>query len=134
MSYVHPSEHGDDQLVHAVVGVLRNGTIAINMTWYYIIGQDHWDFLAAMLSAGGFPNPKAVNFARNKPDEFGKPNMKVDWNQLRISRDQIEMVGLVPQQVRDQIIAWMQGPLPWARFGLRFDFGEQTSRHETPII
>lgn len=102
--------------VDAMVGATEGG-IGINLTWYFIVGRGNWDFLEAMLQAAGFKNPRAVRFERNKQVNG---DWKVDWNQLRISRQQCEMAGILPQRACVGIVDWMVGKDPAKRFGIEF--------------
>jgi hypothetical protein len=114
-----------DRRVYALVGV-SEGRLCVNITWYYLEGDDHWDFLEQMFMAAGFSAPRAITFEKNK---IGRDSVTkvVDWNALRVSREQCDMAGVAPGAAANRIRHWMQGPIPWRKFKIRIEVGQHTN-------
>ncbi len=109
--------------VYAFVGV-SDGRLCINISWYHLMGDDHWEFLEDMFTAAGFTAPRALVFDKNKLRQDGTQG--VDWNQLRVSREQCEMARRTPEHAARLIRAWLGGKVPKDKFGIKIDVGEHT--------
>ena len=100
-----------------VVGVVDGG-IAINLSWYRLEGDAHWEFRDIVLRTAGFSTPRLVNLAKNK--RTGDEGWKVDWNAWRIGKDECELHGVNPRHAVERLRAWFAGPEPEAVFSISF--------------
>lgn len=114
-------ERDEQRIVHAFVGV-SHGVLCINMSWYRIQDNDHWDFLDVMFTAAGFAAPRALTFDRNKRGPEGQ--WAVDWNALRVSADQLDMAKIDAEDAAEKVRTWMRSKIPEQMFGFRFVVGQ----------
>lgn len=112
-----------DRRVYAFVGV-SEGRLCINISWYYLEGDAHWNFLDDMFTAGGFTAPRAIVFEKNKQRDDG--SWGVNWNELRVSREQCEMARRTPERAAREIREWLDGDVPKDRYSLNIEVGEHT--------
>ena len=113
--------------VEASIGVV-NGGIGINLTWYYVTGDNHWDLMSRIKLELGFGAPATVNFIRNKQGADGQ--WSVDWNRLRIASDECELAGVSPAKACMGLREWLSSPgkqSPEKLYGIRFRVAEKIS-------
>jgi hypothetical protein len=126
-------EHDErNRIVHAFVGV-SEGRLCVNMSWYYLQGEDHWELLAVMFgpSGAGFFVPRALDYEHNKPRMDG--SYGVNWNRLRISSEQFDMAELDVYDAAKRVRTWMRGMEPWSRFRLNFKVGHYSPRSRVNV-
>lgn len=93
--------------------------IGIDLGWYGLKAQDHWDFLFAMLTAGGFQAPRSVRFERTDTAKG-----KINWNSLRIPGDVCEVAQVDARVGAQRIRSWLRSDVPLTRWELTFKVPE----------
>lgn len=112
----------EKQVCYALVGD-SGGRLCINLSRYRLQGEDHWAFLETLFGAAGFQAPRALTFEKNRKCPDGK--WRVNWNELRVSKEQCDMAGIPAHIAADKIRSWMRGPLPEQEYGLDIRIGEE---------
>jgi hypothetical protein len=111
----------EKQVCYALVGD-SGGRLCINLSLPYLRNEDHQAFLGALFGAAGL-QVRALIFEKNRECPDGK--WRVNWNELRVSKEQCDMAGIPAHIAADKIRAWMRGPLPEQEFGLDIRVGEE---------
>jgi len=107
-----------NRIIKAVVGVVDGG-IGVNWEYLGFEKEEFKSFLHEFLEAMGFLLPRTVHILRNGFDD------RVDWNRPRISREECELAGVIPEEAVVRARRWLSEYRGESPGYLRFDLGPQ---------